>query len=74
MIFRTSDTALAAWLIANQVKLSSINSALHPVIFIFECDQISLDELVFSWESTNAVGNCYQFYKIYRSLIHKLKG
>lgn len=74
-IYETSDTALAAWLISNQIKLSSIDKLSNPVIFKFDAiKNAELNDLIFAWNSTIAEGNCYQFYKTYRSLIHNIKG
>lgn len=72
--YETSDTPLAAWLVCNQIKLLEVNTAISPVEFIFDSTgKEQLNDLIFQWDSGNAVGNCNSFYRTYRSLVHKLK-
>jgi len=72
--FETSDTPLAVWLIINGIKRLSTNHKISPVTFAFDSSaQEKLNDLIFQWDSSLAVGNCNSFYKTYRTLIHEIK-
>lgn len=74
MYYITSDTSLATWLVMNQVKLINVNKSVRPVEFKFDSnDQQKLNDLIFSWDSSNAMGNCFIFFKTYRKLIHEVQ-
>ena len=74
-VYETSDTPLATWLIINQIKLIDINSAHSPAIFLLDsADNPKINDLIFQWDSGNAIANCVSFYKTYRNLVHRIKG
>jgi hypothetical protein len=78
----TSDTPLASWLSVNLNQQPKVNIQVNPVEFTFnvsmkptgELDNDQLNDLIFQWDSGNAIGNCVTYYKTYRQLVHKLKG
>jgi hypothetical protein len=68
-LYCTSDTAEAAYLISNGIKLLSTDNNQFPVEFTLEGQT---DELLLRWETFDCPEK--KFYKIYRYLLQKIKG
>lgn len=70
--FKTTDTALAAFLVTSHIVLSDIEIGSHPVQFIFTVNG-RLTELLSAWESGEAIGNIPSFFRQYRKFIDTIK-
>lgn len=71
----TSDTSLTAWLVSNGIKLIRFNNLVHPGEFVLDNSNPKiLNDLIFSWDSGNAPGNCAIYFKTYRQLVHLIQG
>ena len=72
--YETSDTPLVTWLMINGIRKIGTNSKVKPAIFILDnADFNRINDLIFAWDSGNAIANCAVFYKTYRLNIHSIK-
>ena len=73
--FKTSDSALAAYLIVSGIVLEQIEKSEFPVVFNFKNPKDgTISKLMDDWEDNRAQGNIKAYYKTYRRLIREAKG
>lgn len=70
--YSTTDTALAAWLHSQGIKLYSTDTNHFPSTFHFK-DEPPIQELVHDYQVGNAIGNVANFYRSYRRLLSIVK-
>jgi len=73
-IYETSDTPLATWLYINGIRLISVKPGTDAILRFDSSSHVKLNDLIFQWDSGNAIGNCTVYQKSYRMLIHRIKG
>ncbi len=70
--YHTSDTAEAAFLITNGIKLLNTDNNQFPTEFTFDSsDNSKLNDLIVRWETFNCTER--RFYKAYRFLLQQIK-
>ncbi len=73
ILYHTSDTAEAAYLISNGIKLLGTDNDQFPSEFTLDkSDNGKLDDLLLRWETFDCPER--KFYKTYRYLLQKVKG
>lgn len=70
-IYRTSSTALAAYLISEGFPMVLLSFDENKALFTFE-DGNPLDEHIRNFELLQAIGNIPVFYNTYRSLLKQI--
>lgn len=70
--FITRDTALAAWLLINDINLISVLNE-HPAQFSFDNSGKKATKLAVSYQIGTAEGNIISFYRAYKYLLSKIK-
>lgn len=74
LLYTTSDTGLAAFLVVSDIKLCKLITSINPAEFIFEQDgKANIDDLKFQWETGIAKGNVSAFYKAYRGFTRQIR-
>lgn len=72
--FKTSDSALAAYLIVCGVELEETEKGEFPVVFRFKNKKDgAIGKLIDDWEDNRAQGNIKAYYKTYRRLVREAK-
>jgi len=71
--FRTTDTALAAWLIIKGIRLEKIDTEGFPASFAFDSANGDLQELTDAFNYGIAEGNILQFFRAYKYLLSEIK-
>lgn len=72
-IYRTSDTALAAYLISEGLEFPEIeyeNS--HRAYFIFPFDR-DIETKISDFDTARAIGNIVLFFNAYQGLLRRIK-
>lgn len=74
--FRTSDTALAAYLVSEgfgtpEIEFSNGNGV--RAFFIFPHNNPKIDEHINAWDSIQAKGNVVKFFQAYQTLLRRIK-
>lgn len=70
--YKTSDTALAAYLIEQGFGNPDIEKNGRRAFFIFPSD-IKIDEAVHAWDTVKAEGNVVLFFRAYQSLLRRIR-
>lgn len=70
--FRTSDTALAAYLVAEGLGSPDIEHNGNRAFFSFTKSP-KLDKAIESWDSARAKSNVVLFFNAYQSLLRRIK-
>jgi len=71
-IFKTTDTATAAYLCVSNFKLLSIKTDNHQATFLFELSE-PIKEAAHSFEIGTAIGNIGMFWRQYRKLLKEIR-
>jgi hypothetical protein len=72
--FKTSNTALAAYLISEGIESPEIEyNTDKRVFFIFQRNTPKIDELISKFDTARAVGNIVLFFNAYQNLLHRIK-
>ena len=71
--FKTSDTAQAAFLIAEGYGTPDIVYNGSRASFIFPKDNPKIDEAIRAWDTARAVTNAVLFFNAYQSLLRRIK-
>jgi len=73
MTYKTTDTALAAWLQIKGIPLIKIDNNGFPYSFEFDDSDSEVDRLVTSFRIGLAEGNIFNFFRAYKNLISQIK-
>ena len=71
--FKTSNTALAAYLIAEGFGTPDIDYDGTKAFFVFPRDNSHIEQSIQDFETTRAEGNIRVFFNAYQSLIRRIK-
>ena len=72
--FRTSDTALAAYLISEGIDTPSIEFTNGTrAFFIFTRQNPQIDKHISDFDSARAIGNIVLFFNAYQNLLRRIK-
>ena len=71
--FKTSNTALAAYLISEGFGIPDIDYNGTKAFFIFPRDNSRLDKCIRDYDTIQAEGNIVCFFNAYQSLIRRIK-
>jgi len=71
--FKTSNTALAAYLIAEGFGTPDIDYNGAKAFFVFPRDNSHIEKCIREFETTQAEGNIVVFFNAYQSLIRRIK-
>lgn len=69
----TTDTAIAAWLQTRGIRLEKIDNDGFPSHFIFSDPEWKASEIAEEFYLGKAHGNVFQFFRLYRQLVSKIK-
>ena len=72
-IFRTANTALAAYLISKGLDSPAIDDSNHPMVFfLFNKDNTKIEEYITDFDTARAEGNIVLFFNAYQSLLRRI--
>lgn len=71
--FRTSDTALAAFLISEGFTLSDIDHTSKRSFYLFPNDSEKLNKTIGEYDTARVTGNIVLFFNAYQSLLRRVK-
>lgn len=71
--YKTSDTAIAAYLISSGFLAYEIDRSDTKAVFIFSNSNKELETKVLAYSSGVAIGNIPAFFRTYRFLLTKIK-
>ena len=71
--FKTSNTALAAYLVSEGFGTPDIEYNGTKAFFIFPRDNTNIDKYIRDFDALQAVGNIKIFFDAYQSLIRRIK-
>lgn len=73
-IYRTSDTALAAYLITQGYDFPTIEYENgYRAFFVFPNVKDNLDKIISDFDTARAIGNIVLFFNAYQSLLRRIK-
>lgn len=72
-LFKTSDSALAAWLYSNGFQIHEVDDSKFPSVIFFEHPNKEFHDLVRQWQRGEAQGNCCVFFTSYKTVIGRVK-
>ena len=73
-IYRTPDTALAAWLLSQGFTLLELDdSKPFSISFLFKDDSTELPKCIHDFQAAKAEGNIVAFFRAYRRLVARVK-
>lgn len=72
--FRTSDTALAAYLVSEGFGTPDIefNNGTRA-FFLFSRDNPKIDKHINAWDCAKATGNVVMFFQAYQTLLRRIR-
>lgn len=78
-VYRTTDTAEAGWLYSQEFELLEVINNNYkktgvPSIFVFRNNSHELAQAAFSFQSGEAIGNVYKFFRAYRMMLGRAMG
>ena len=72
--FKTSDTALAAYLISEGINSPDIEQTSGiRAYFIFTKDNPQIEQYISNFDSARAIGNIVLFFNAYQTLLRRIK-
>jgi hypothetical protein len=73
--FRTSDTALASYLVEQGLGTPEIEfgNGSGRAFFVFKRDNVKIDKAVDAWDSVSAKGNVVVFFQAYQTLLRRIR-
>lgn len=71
--FKTSNTALAAYLVSEGFGTPDIDYNGKRAFFIFPKDNSRIDQCIRAFDTVQAVGNIKVFFDAYQTLIRRVK-
>lgn len=72
--FKTSDTALAAYLVSEGYGTPEIEySNGSRAFFIFSKESPKIDNSISSWDTARARGNVVMFFQAYQTLLRRIR-
>ena len=71
--FRTSDTALAAYLISEGYGVPDIDYNGSRAYFIFSKENPQIEKAIGDWDTARAETNAVLFFNAYQSLLRRIK-
>jgi hypothetical protein len=72
--FRTSDTALAAYLVSEGFGTPEIEFTNGSrAFFIFSRNNLKIDNSINAWDAVEAKGNVVKFFQAYQTLLRRIR-
>jgi len=73
-IYRTSDTALAAYLISEGYDFPAIEYENgYRAFFVFQNPKTDIDKIISNFDTARAKGNIVLFFNAYQNLLRRIK-
>ena len=71
--YKTTDTALAAYLYSEGFELLEVDGSNFPSVFYFENSNPKLSEYIRNFQIGKAEGNIAIFFKSYKTMLARIK-